>query len=286
MNYYIFALAWRITKFLPYKVARSIFAQLAKISYRRNSRSIQQLRKNLSVVTKLSGDDLEDLVVKALVSYSRYWCEAFQLPNYSNYRIGEMVRISNSRQLLDPLKNGQGVLVAVPHLGNWDLAGRWFAIHAGEVFTVAERLKPEKLFDAFLRYRKSIGLIAYPAKDRATVTALKQHLEQGKLVALVADRDMSASGIEVIFCGEKCTMPAGPATLAYATKSILTTACLYNEPDHLAGYVELPIEIDYSIPKDEAIKLATQQMADRFSNYVTNHPTDWHVLQKVWGVHA
>jgi KDO2-lipid IV(A) lauroyltransferase len=171
-------------------------------------------------------------------------------------------------------------------LANWDLAGSWFAQQAGELVTVAERLKPERLFDAFLSYRKSIGLIAYPAKDRETVTALKRALEAGKIVALVADRDFSDSGIPVMFCGQPCTMPAGPASLAYSTNSVLTTACLYNETNYLAGFVDEPIEIDMTLSREDAIRKATEEMAERFTRYVQKHPTDWHVLQRVWSSNA
>jgi phosphatidylinositol dimannoside acyltransferase len=283
---YIYLASWRIVRFLPRKIAIKLFQYFAQMAYKRNGKSVVQLRKNLAVVTKLSGDDLEQVVKLGMASYGRYWAEAFQLPSYSDKAISRLVRISNPEILLAPLKSNQGVIVAVPHLGNWDLAGRWFAKQAGEVITVAEALKPERVFDAFVQYRKSIGLIAYPAGSRSTVPALKQALESGKLIALVADRDMSSSGIEVEFCGEICTMPAGPASLAYATNSVLTTACLFNESDHLAGFIDSPIEFDRRLPREAAIKLATQQIADRFTQYVTEHPEDWHVLQRLWKIHA
>lgn len=286
MTVFFYFLSWQIVRYLPTKMARRLFSVLAKLAYRRGGKSIDQLRKNLAVVTGKSGSELEQLVQDGLISYSRYWAEAFQLPSYSNQKVNKLVAIDNPHILLNPLGQGQGVIVAVAHLANWDLAGRWFAMQAGEVITVAERLKPEALFDAFLKYRRSIGLIAYPAKDRATVPALKQALENGKLVALVSDRDMSSSGIEVMFCGELCTMPAGPASLAYATNSVLTTACLFNRDEQLAGYVEQPIVIDRTLSRDESIAKATQEIADRFTRYVTTHPTDWHVLQRLWRIHA
>jgi lauroyl/myristoyl acyltransferase len=283
---YIYLVGWRVVRFLPRKVAIRLFQFFSNIAYRRNGRSIVQLRRNLAIVTKLSGAELEQVVKLGMASYGRYWAEAFQLPSYSDKKISRLVRIDNPEILLTPLNSNQGVVVAVPHLGNWDLAGRWFAKQAGEVLTVAERLKPERVFDAFVKYRKSIGLIAYPAGSRSTVPALKHALESGKLIALVADRDMSSSGIEVEFCGEICTMPAGPASLAYATNSVLTTACLFNKEDHLAGFIDSPIEFDWNLPREEAIRLATQQIADRFTKYVKAHPEDWHVLQRLWKIHA
>lgn len=286
MTAIIFLVGWRVIRFLPTSMARWLFSKVALIAYRRSGRGVIQLRKNLTVVTGETGDALEQLVKAGLISYSRYWVEAFQLPSYSDTRVNQMVNIENPEILLNPIKQGQGVVVAVAHLANWDLAGRWFAMRAGEVITVAERLKPERVFEAFLDYRKSIGLIAYPAADRATVPALKSALTAGKLVALVADRDMSSSGIEVEFCGEKCTMPSGPAALAYATDSVLTTACLFNETNKLAGYVDSPIVLDKSLPREDAIIKATQEIADRFTKYVQAHPTDWHVLQRLWRSHA
>jgi phosphatidylinositol dimannoside acyltransferase len=283
---YLYIVAWRLIRFLPLKFVIFVFSKMALKAYDRNPKGVINLRRNLGVVTKLSGIELEKLVKLGMISYARYWAEAFKLPSFSDKRIDEMVKIEHSNRLIDPTLSKQGVVVALPHLANWDLAGRWFAKRTGEVVTVAERLKPEKLFDAFVKYRRSIGLIALPANDRSTVTELRAALEAGKLVALVADRDMSSSGIEVMFCGEICTMPSGPASLAYATGSVLTTACLFNEQEYLGGFIDEPIYIDKSLPRDEAIRMATQQMADRFTVYVTSHPTDWHVLQRLWKIHA
>jgi KDO2-lipid IV(A) lauroyltransferase len=286
MSPFLYILAWRVIRFLPMRLVRNLFAFVARFFYRKNGKQVKQLRKNLAIVTNTSGPELEDLVLAGLVSYSRYWAEAFKLPSFSQKKIDNLVKIDNREILLEPARAGKGVVVAVAHLANWDLAGSWFAQQAGELVTVAERLKPERLFDAFLSYRKSIGLIAYPAKDRETVTALKRALEAGKIVALVADRDFSDSGIPVMFCGQPCTMPAGPASLAYSTNSVLTTACLYNETNYLAGFVDEPIEIDMTLSREDAIRKATEEMAERFTRYVQKHPTDWHVLQRVWSSNA
>jgi KDO2-lipid IV(A) lauroyltransferase len=283
---YLYIVAWRIIRFLPLKFVVFVFSKVALRAYGKNPKGVINLRRNLSVVTKLSGIELEKLVEAGMLSYARYWAEAFKLPSFSDSRIENMVKIEHPNRLIDPTLAKQGVVVALPHLGNWDLAGRWFAKRTGEVITVGERLKPEKLFDAFVKYRRSIGLVALPANDRSTVAQLRKALEDGKLVALVADRDMSSSGIEVVFCGEICTMPSGPASLAYATNSVLTTACLFNEPGFLGGFIDQPIIFDKSLSRDEAIRVATQQMADRFTFYVTSHPTDWHVLQRLWKIHA
>jgi KDO2-lipid IV(A) lauroyltransferase len=145
---------------------------------------------------------------------------------------------------------------------------------------VAERLKPEKLFLKFLQYRQAMGMEVLPLDGRVMGT-LAQRLRQGCLIALVADRDLSRSGIDVDFFGGPSRMPAGPALLTLKTKAPLITA--------FVSYTESGIHIDFNevaIPttgsEQEKVESVVQLTARHFENGISEHPEDWHMLQRIW----
>ncbi|MFM9151096.1 MAG: phosphatidylinositol mannoside acyltransferase, partial [Candidatus Planktophila sp.] len=228
----------------------------------------------------LSASELDLLVSRALVSYMRYWKETFRSPDWSRERILSTVTVSNEDLLLNPMNEGRTVVVALPHAGNWDHAGSYFCSKGARLVTVAEILKPRALFEKFLHYRQTIGMEVLPLDSRAFPTLL-QRAREGRLIALVADRDLSQSGIDVKFFGGTARMPAGPAIIAIRTNSPLVTA--------FVSYTAEGIHIDLNeiaIPdiadESERVKATVQLCADNFAQGISEHPHDWHMLQRIW----
>jgi KDO2-lipid IV(A) lauroyltransferase len=272
---------WAIVRFLPEKVAYSLFAKIGKYFVGKNGKSVRRLRNNLSRVTSgISSSDLEILVAQAASSYMRYWCDTFRSPDWSKESIRSRVVCTNEEFLTGPMQRGEGVIVALPHAGNWDLAGAYFTSMGLPLVTVAERLKPEALFERFLEHRQSLGMEVLPLDSRAMGTLI-QRARSGKLIALVADRDLSSSGVAVQFFGVEARMPAGPALIAMRTGVALVTA--------FVSYTDTGIHIDFkkiSIPElgseQEKLTAVVQNCADNFALGIQSHPEDWHMLQQIW----
>jgi lauroyl/myristoyl acyltransferase len=276
-----YILAWRVLRALPEDFAYSLFNRGARWLIKRNGKSVQRLRKNLmNVKPEYSKAQMENLVATGMSSYMRYWCDTFRFPNWDKDRINSTVTVTRENLLLDGIKSGRGVIVSLPHAGNWDHAGAYFCLKGIHLVTVAERLKPERLFLEFLRYRQAMGMEVLALDSRSIVT-LAQRLREGHLVALVADRDLSKSGIDVQFFGKPSRMPAGPAVLALKTGAVFLTA--------FVNYTESGIHITFdeiSLPQDgsqeEKISHLVQQSADNFERGIAQHPEDWHMLQRIW----
>ena len=195
LSAYIYFAGWRIVRWLPEHTAYKISYSVADFLVKKNGKSVQRLRLNLSrTQPKLTSLDLEILVVDAMRSYMRYWCDTFRFPDWSQERVVNTVSVTNEHLLMDAIAAKTGVIVALPHAGNWDHAGAYFCAKGVPLVTVAERLKPEKLFLKFLSYRESMGMQVLPLDGRVLDT-LEKRLNDGALVALVADRDLSRSGI-------------------------------------------------------------------------------------------
>jgi KDO2-lipid IV(A) lauroyltransferase len=216
-------------------------------------------------------------------SYARYWLETFRLPAMDKKRVAEQVHADGEHHIHEAMAAGRGTILALPHSGNWDIAGVWLA-HIGYPFaTVAERLKPEALFDKFVAYRESLGMKIIPLTggDSTPVRVLTDHLTDGGMVCLLADRDLSQGGIEVDFFGERTKMPGGPARLAATTGATLLPVHLRFDGPRWANWIDPPVQLGQG-NRTAKTKLGTQALADFFTGRIAKYPTDWHMLQPLW----
>lgn len=278
----LYLLGWKIVQVLPDKSAYSLFEKLGKVFYNRNGKAVQRLRSNLEVVLPESSTaKLEKIVIKGISSYFRYWCDTFRFPGWSNQKILDSVTATNENLLKDPVAAGTGVIVALPHSGNWDHAGAYFCAQGIPLVSVAERVKPEKLFQKFLTYRQAMGMEIL-ALDSNTLPTLSNRLNEGKLIALVADRDFSKNGVEVDFFGKKAKMPIGPALLSLRTGAPLITAQVSYNPNGIQIDFLGPLTPRIQGSLEERAKDLVQQCADSFAMGISKNPEDWHMLQRIW----
>ena len=272
---------WRIVRWLPENNAYRLFSFVADRASAKNGKSFRRLESNLKRVRpELTDTQLRSLAEAGMRSYLRYWCDTFRSPDWDTNRIQSTVTVNDPDLLLQPVRSKRGVVVALPHAGNWDHAGSYFCSQGIPLVTVVERLKPEKLFRKFLEYRQAIGMEALPLDGRVMGT-LASRLREGKLVALIADRDLSRSGIDVKFFDGTARMPAGPALLAIRTGADLITAYV--------SYTATGIHIDFrkvqiadGDSESERVAKTVQLCADNFASGISEHPQDWHMLQRIW----
>ncbi|MBM7775928.1 KDO2-lipid IV(A) lauroyltransferase [Actinokineospora baliensis] len=274
---------WRLVRTLPEGVAAGLFRGAADLAARREGPGARQLRANLArVVPKAGPAELDDLVRQSLRSYARYWMEAFRLPTMDHAALHAEIgaTMTGNEYIVAALAEGNGAVMALAHSGNWDAAGVWMAREHGKFTTVAERLKPESLYNRFVNYRESLGFEIIPATggDKNPAAVLVERLRQNKLICLLADRDLTPAGIPVNFFGEKTRMPGGPAYLAARTGApLIPVGCWFT--DHGWGLrMHPPVKVDGV----RGVPAATQALADVLAADIAAHPADWHMLQKLW----
>lgn len=281
----LYGLGWTAVKKLPEPVATALGRRIADTVWQRRGKGVLRLESNLArVVPDASPERLAELSKAGMRSYMRYWMESFRLPTWSAQRVRDSIDIQDVHHLTDGLAAGRGVVVALPHLANWDLAGVWATRTLGVPFTtVAERLKPESLYDRFVAYRESLGMEVLPHTGGSAFGTLARRLRAGGLVCLVADRDLSSSGAEVKFFGETARMPAGPAMLAQQTGALLLPVTLwYDGTPVMKGRVHPPVDVPETGTRAERTAVMTQALADAFATGIAEHPEDWHMLQRLW----
>jgi phosphatidylinositol dimannoside acyltransferase len=286
-----FGAGWTLICRMPESWARMAFMLGADISWRRRRPGVLVLEGNLRRVIGGAADagELRRLSRTVMRSYARYYLEAFRIQVIPRDRLlGHGMRLKGEDNLeltLESMKNGRGVIYALPHMGNFEQAGAWvIANGAGSFTTVAERLKPESVYQRFLTFRQRLGFEVLPtAGGPHPFGVMAQRLRAGKLVCLVADRDLSETGVEVDFFGEKALFPAGPAALAVQTgAALMPVSCWFIGDTEWGGQVHDEIPVPESGTRAEKAAVMTQRLARVFEQAIRGHPQDWHMLQRVF----
>jgi phosphatidylinositol dimannoside acyltransferase len=277
-----FAAGWAAVRALPEPVAAAGFAAAGTLAARRGTKGVRRLRTNLARVAG-PGADLDPLVARAMRSYARYWRETFRLSRITPATVRGNTDFTGADVLDKAVASGRGVVLALPHCGNWEAAGVWLLDHGVPFSTVAERLKPESLYERFLAYREGLGMEVLPLTggDRPPSDVLRERLRAGRAVCLLGDRDLTKRGIDVDFFGATARMPAGPALLAATTGAALHPVGLWFTPGGWGVTVHPEVPIGEGRLRD-TVSAATQQLADRFAADIARRPYDWHMLQRLW----
>jgi KDO2-lipid IV(A) lauroyltransferase len=282
-----YAAGWGLLTAVPGPVAAFAFRSGGDLAAARNGAGVRQLRVNLRRVVgpAMPESELDRLVGQAMRSYARYWLETFRLPTMDH---AEVVALADrgtvgAEHVDEAMATGKGMILALPHQGNWDAAALWLIARGHPFATVVERLRPESVYRRFVDYRAGLGMEVLPLTGgmRPPAEVLAERLRSGGAVCLVADRDLSRNGVEVSFFGEPALMPGGPALLAATTGAALLPVGLWFTDGGWGQRIHPPIQLPDGRLRDR-VRLGTQALADVFADEIAEHPADWHMLHKLW----
>lgn len=283
--------AWRVVRFLPAPVAYGLFDLAARVAARRGGAGVRRLTANYRVVRpELGPRALRRLASRGMRSYLRYWCDAFRMPGWAPAEFDLRTRVIGADRLAGHIAGGRGVVLALPHQGNWDQAGAWCGQHLGDVLSVAEHLEPEAVFQDFLAYRRALGMEVLALGDEDVIGRLRARLREGGLVALVCDRAMGRGGVPVRLCGTASRMAGGPAVLALATGAPLLPVTTHYErvrTGHgrswrLVVVIHDPVPVPSVRGSRAKVEVMCQRLADVFGAALRTDTADWHMLQRIF----
>ncbi len=281
-----FRLGWSAVRRIPERAAYALFDRIADLVVARGGAA--RLRSNYAMVRPdLNEAALDALVREGMRAYLRYYCEAFRLPELSAEDLAARVRLEGDGPVREVIAGGGSAVCFLGHLGNWDLAGAWAGVHWAPVVTVAERLKPEEMFAAFLRFRTGLGMTIYPLTGGGNVFArLREDARRPVLIPLLADRDLTASGVEVELCGHPARMAAGPAAIALTERRPLFPVTIRHEHLGRGWGIVVTFHDEVRAPVGgttrDRVTAMTQGCADALGGVIRAHPEDWHMLQRVF----
>ena len=280
-------LAWEAARRLPAPVAFALGWLAGMAAYRLDAPRRRALHGNLRQVLGpgASSARVARAARRGFASYARYWVEAFRLQDLPRQALGERLAVEGLEHLDAAIAAGKGAILTTPHLGNWDAGGAWLAVHGYPMVTVVERLRPQALFERFLAYRQALGMEVLPLGNGSeTFRRLLKALAAGKVVCLVADRDLTGGGVPVEVFGRATTMPPGPAMLSLRTGAALLPCGVFQErrPLRWRAVVRPPLAITPTGDQRKDARALTQRLAGEFEALIRQAPEQWHVMSPYW----
>ena len=280
----LFAGMERLAMALPESLGRRLFDTGGLAAFHLVPRARAVVQSNLS---RVLGREADSPLVRAAArdafrSYARYWYDSFHIRTVPEEEVTRRLRAEGEDHLVHAAEEGRGGVLALPHLGNWDVAGKWVHSRGWKITAVAETLRPERLFDLFFRHRQELGMGVVPLSDERNLgQELVRLLGENHFIALVADRDLKGRGVDVEMFGERRKLPAGPALLALASGSPLFACAVYDTGEDWLIHIE-PVPIDRTGDMRSDVTVVTTELARRFERSIAAAPIQWHMFQPAW----
>ncbi len=271
----------RVTPKLVIALLTAVLVPVVTISMRKKRAIVSRHMRRIQ--PQLSERQIRCAVQKSYESYARYYIETFRLPLLNSKQIQSGVSIDGFEHIESGLKLGKGVILALPHLGGWEWSGRWLIQRGHRLNAVVEKLESPRLFEMFLQLRRKYGVQVIPLDDNAGV-AVQQALARNEIVALLSDRDIQGTGIEVEFFGERTTIPTGPAFFALRTGAVLVPLATYfsKRLDGHKTIVRPAVEVKRLATLREDMQRISQDLANELELLIRRDPAQWHLFQPNW----
>lgn len=284
--------------YIAYRVFSALFGALPEPAMRRvgtamgrlmgrfakGRRALAERHMRRVMGGSVSEQEVAEAVEAMFASYGRYWAEVFWIRPRRVQALFEATEVINAEAIITARDAGMGIILALPHLGNWEAAGPQ-THHLGiPVLAVAEALPNRRIVEWFLTARETLGIeVIVPGLHDNITGRLKTRLEEGGTIALVTDRDIGGRGIEVEFFGEETTMPAGPMSLSARTGApVLPVGCFFEKGRGHRFIVYDPVEMPTDGRLRDRITVGTQNLAKVFESIILLDPPQWHLFQPNW----
>lgn len=285
LAYHGYRTAERLAMSLPERAGRRLFVALGAAAYRLLPGVRATVIANQARALGVEPDDPRAALSarEAFALYARYWFDTFRIRVLSAEELNARTRVVGLDHIDRALEAGSGCLAVLPHMGNWDVAGRFLVVNGYRLASVAEELRPRRLFELFLRHREELGLHIVPLTRNGRVgERLKQLLSDNWVVALVADRDLTGRGIEVEMFGAPRRVPAGPALLSLSTGAPILVCPVATLEDGWEIRVGAPLQIERTGDLRADVAALSSRMAEAFERAIASRPPDWHLFQPGW----
>jgi phosphatidylinositol dimannoside acyltransferase len=212
----------------------------------------------------------------AFQNYGRMLTDFLLLGSLTPDELLRRVTLDGREHLDAALARGRGAIMAVPHMGSWDMAGAYGGALGYPISAVTERF-PGSLNDAVVRTRQRFGLNVIML-GRSAVRGITQALQANSIVALLCDLEQGP-GVSVRFFGKRSIVPGGPAAIALKTGAALMPACQYaTTPGHHHVHVDAPL----TLAEGETKEGLMQRVVNRFEDFITERPQQWYAFRPMF----
>ena len=237
--------------------------------------------QNYAAVLQLPAQhpDVRRTAARAFQNYARMLADFTKIAKLTREEVGELVTYSGLEHIDRSLAEGRGAILALPHMGSWDMVGAGAGGFGYDMYAVAERF-PGSLNDAVVAGREQLGLNVVPL-GRSAVPKLIEILGQNKVAALLTDI-AHGRGVEVEMFERRVELASGPASLALRTgAALLPVGVWVTGPSHYHGHVEPELVPEVTGNRKHDIRELSQRLARVFERLIRAHPDSWYAFKPI-----
>ena len=189
----LYALAWSVAR-LPWPLLRALADGVAALSIAVNAREARVARRNLELIRPdLDGAAREMLMRDILRTTARQAFETLRLwTRPASRNLAEIAEVHGEARFDAALLEPRGLLVAAPHMGNWELLNQWLAMKTA--LAILYRPPESAVGEAFLRRVRANagGDVEQVRAEAAGVRTLLKRLQKGGVVGILPDQQPKA----------------------------------------------------------------------------------------------
>ena len=281
---FAYKLASSLIKAIPNHLLSKVSNVLGRVAYRLSSDKKVLVKRNMLRVHKgqITNLEIDQKTKQAFVSYAKYWIDSAKMQSLTDYHIDAGFTVEGFEHIENAWSEGPGPILALPHLGVWEWAGRWLTCRPKfEVTVVVEPQQPKELFEFMMSYRESFGMNVIPLGPNAGKKVIKA-IKSNHVVCLLCDRDIEGTGVKVSFFGEETTIPAGPATLSIRTGAKIIPVAVYQRARSHHAIVKPPLNSMRQGSLREDVARISQKIAGSFEELILLEPEQWHLMSPNW----
>ncbi|MGH1472455.1 MAG: lysophospholipid acyltransferase family protein [Cellvibrionaceae bacterium] len=226
ITYGLFRGFLQVSSWLPLSLARSIGRGLGYGYYKLAKKRVHFARINMQICfPELSEEQKEERVKQCLKHGGMWFMEAGAVWLWSRKKLLALVEVENPQLLSSAVEKGNGVILAVPHLGNWELMGPLISLNYEFACLYQHDQKKTLLISEFIQKRRASHGVTMAAADPSGVRTLYKHLKQGKIAGLLPDHNPTEEmGIFAPFYGRLALTGTLISSLAKKNNATVLTA--------------------------------------------------------------
>jgi KDO2-lipid IV(A) lauroyltransferase len=286
MKYYWLKLAEVVARLFPRRMSYGLARRVGDFYVVFDKRGRESVISNLTQIHASSGVALSSRALHSLarenfLNFAKYLVDFFKFLRLDRQHMDDIVHFGNVTAVFDGLlEHGKGIITVSAHLGNWELGAAALAALGYKFNAVALWVPNKKLNDLYQHYRTSrmINPIPFGRAARECIAALHRN----EIVAVVGDRDFSASVHTVEFFGRPARLPDGPAKLALATGAPVLPIFMIRLPDDTFAYIiDEPI---WANKKRHSVDDVMREIAMALERVIRQHSEQWFLFHNLWDV--
>lgn len=285
LKYYLFKIAHSIACALPLSFVYRVAVFLADIKYALSRTDRRAVRENLQVICG-ERPDLDGVAREVFRNFAKYLVDFFRMPRFTRSFLETHVEFENLHYLQEALSRKQGVIIMTAHIGNWELGGLTLG-RMGYPLTAVALPHKEPALDEFFNRQRAEGGVTVVSVRHAIRRCLRA-LRENKIVALLADRDFSATGEVMPMFGRATMVPRGLAMFAYRTGAVILPMFLRRKAGSLVGYtltIDAPLEYPENFRQMDEPRFIREMMRRQVAvleEYIRRDPSQWLIFRRFW----